>query len=128
MGDATALDEERPDPDEALRAILDLERSTGEVGFAGHAVEPLRQPPRCDDPHAAGRVELVAEVVAERHEVDEVVRVEVADDHRSQVFRLETTREAGKGALADVQADRLSTVGHDIARRGRAGSTRVRRT
>ena len=115
MGHAATLDEERPDPVEALRADLDLERSRREVGLARHPVESLRQPRRCDHAHAPRRIELVAQVMAKRHEVNEVVGVEVADDYCGQLRWLEAACEPRERALAHVEADCRPIVEHDIA-------------
>ena len=115
MGHADALDVERADADVAHRAVLDLKDPGGEACLARHAVQPLRQPRGRDHPHSAWWVELIAEVVAERDEVDEMVGVQVADDDARKVSGLQPAGQPCEGALADVEADRGAVVQDDVA-------------
>jgi hypothetical protein len=72
--------------------------------LAGDAVQPPGEPSGRDHAQAPGWVELVAQVVAERHEIDEMVGVEVADHHPGEVRGLQTAGQPGERARAQVKA------------------------
>jgi hypothetical protein len=73
-------------------------------------------------------VELPAKVVAERDEVDEVIRMEVADRDEVNRARLQRGGELGKAALADVEQERSPTVTNEVRRARGSGPIRVGRT
>ncbi len=98
MSHEGALELERPHPHRPGTTPLDIEGLGGEPGLGKQGVQPITEACRGDDARPAWRRELVAEVVAERHEVDEVIGVEVADDDGQERARLQASREAGEGA------------------------------
>jgi len=65
--------------------------------------------------------------VAERNEIDEVVRMEVADKHRRQVPRFGGEGELGERALTEVEDDGGSIVGDEVGRTEGARAVGVRR-
>jgi hypothetical protein len=52
--------------------------------------------------------------VAERDEVDEVIRVEVADQHRIELARLDRPDESGERSLAEVEQDRRVSPANEV--------------
>jgi len=74
-----------------------------EARLARQAIQPGRQPGRGEDPDPARRVPLVAQVVAQGHEIDEVVGVEVADHDCQHVGGLCPPGQAGECPLAHVE-------------------------
>ena len=63
------------------------------------------QPVRGDHPHATRWPELIEQVVPQRHEVDEVIRMQVADDNGVERARLDRSREPRKRALAQIEQE-----------------------
>ena len=74
-----------------------------------------------------GGMELVAQVVPHRHEVDEVVRVEMADDHRREVRGRDVREEPGERSLAQVEEHVGGALGDQVAGSGGALPVGVRR-
>ena len=66
----------------------DVQRRGTEAGFGVQAVEAVLEAGRTEDADAPARPPP-AEVVAEGDEVDEMVGVEVADDHRLERRRID---------------------------------------
>ena len=99
-----------------LAARLDAlhDESSGEVGRSEHPDAP------------AG--ELPAQVVAEGHKVDEVVRMEVADHDGGHVGRIHQPSEPRERALAEVEEQRGTTLPQQVGRPRCAWSVRVGRT
>ena len=64
-----------------------------EAGFGVQGVHPLAQPSRPQHPNASTRSGPPAQIVAQRHEVDEMVGVQVADQDRIEARGIE---EAGQ--------------------------------
>ncbi len=89
-------------------------------------IESVCKPRRSRDPDPRG-LPLIAEVVAERYEVDEVVGMEVADDDRVEVGRIEEPSQPGERAVAEVEQKARSLVTDQIAGSGRAGPIGVGR-
>ena len=79
-----------------------------------------------NDADAGGRA-LIAQVMAQRDEVDEVVRVEMADDDRIERGRIERVREAGERTLAEVEEHARIIVAEQVRSAGGTGSIGVRR-
>jgi hypothetical protein len=111
VGDQSALEREGADPEHALRPSLDIERLCREPRLGEERVQAVGEPGRRHYADPARRVELVAQVVAKGHEIDEVVGMQVADDHRSKPARIDPPRQPGEPALSKVQADALVTPG-----------------
>ena len=84
-----AADRERP-----LGQDLHVERGRGEPGLRMERIEPIGEAGRADDPDPAPAGRLPAQVEPERDQVDEVVRVQVADDDRIEVRRVQQPGEA----------------------------------
>ena len=59
--------------------LLDVECSSGEPRLLKERVDPGIDATGGDHTRAPGRVELVAQVVAQGHQVDEMIRVQMAD-------------------------------------------------
>ena len=72
----------------ALAEGFDVQGRGAEPGLVVEGVEAVVETGRPDHPDPPARL-LPAQVVAERHEIDEVVRVEMADDHRVERRRIE---------------------------------------
>ena len=125
MGDEAALDDEEADADHPLVPVLDVEGLGGEAGLGQEAVKPVGETGGRENPQSPRWLELVAQVVAQGHDVDEVVGVQVADDHRAQHARLEAPGQPGEPALAKVQADAIVAVGHDVCAGRGAGAVRI---
>ena len=89
-------------------------------------VEPVGEAGRTDDPDPAAAGRLPAQVEPERDQVDEVVRVQVADDDRIEVRRVQHPGEPGERALAQVEQEGALAVRQEIGRAGRPGAVRVR--
>ena len=85
MADLPRLEPEGPHVPGPRLEVGDIERRGAEARLVVERVQPAGQTTRCNDRHVPCRVELPAQVVAQRNEVDEVVRMEVAD--RDQVDR-----------------------------------------
>ena len=58
--------------------------------------------------------------MTQRHEVDEVVRMKVADHDRVQPARFDDGGEAGERALTEVEKDRHAVPTDEVGRSGRA--------
>ena len=99
--------------------------SPAKPGSARSASSRSRKPAGREDPHAPRGLELVAQVVAEGHEVDEVVRVQVADDDGLEGARIDAPGDPGEASLAQVQADPAPVVLDHVGARRRAGAVRV---
>jgi len=125
VGDESALEGERTDADHALATRLGVEGGCREAGLGEKRVQPAGKPGRGDDADATRWVELVSQVVAKRHEIDEVVRVQVADDDRAQRARIESPGEPREPALAEVQADAMVAVGDDVCAGRGARAVRI---
>ncbi len=89
-------------------------------------IEPIGEPGRTDDPHPASAWRLPAQVEPERDQVDEVVRVQVADDHGIEVRGVQQPREPAERALAQVEQEGAVAAGQEVGRAGRPGAVRVR--
>ena len=75
----------RPSIGPSVGGELELEGSLGEAVLPPRRVETTSEALRSDEPDTSGRSELRAtEVVAQRDEVDEVIRMEVTDRDRRQ--------------------------------------------
>ena len=82
--DADRLEREASDRADAGTEVRHVQGRRGEPRLVVERVEAVGQPGRRDHRDPARRMELVAQVVAERDEVDEVVRMQVRDrDARS---------------------------------------------
>ncbi len=93
-------------------ADLDLGRQRFDVQARGRearlVMERIESPVDAiggDHAHVARRIELPAEVMTQRHEIDEVIRMEVADQDRVDRARLDRRREPGEGPLTEVEDD-----------------------
>jgi hypothetical protein len=128
VADAARLEPERSHVARPCHEVHDVERGGREAGLGVERVQPRGEPVRCHDGNAASRVELPAKVVTERDEVDEVVRVEVADRDEVDRARLQRGSKLGKAALADVQQERSPTVTNEVRRARGPGPIRVGRT
>src|SRR4029078_5033793 len=73
--DTDRLDPQRPDG-YLVGDGLDIQRRRGEPRLVMERVDAAGQTCRRDDPYVALRFELPAQVVAHRHEVDEVIGVQ----------------------------------------------------
>jgi len=104
-----------------------VQRRGREPGVGMESVEPIPEPGRTHDPNPSRRIELETQVVAQRNEVHEMVRVKVSDHHRCQPARVRRRRQIREGALAKVQQERRVTVANQKARRGRPATVRVGR-
>ena len=62
-----------------------------------------------DHPDVTLGPELPLEVVTQRHEIDEVIRVEVTDDDRIEAARLDGRREARERSLTEIEDHRPSS-------------------
>ena len=75
-----------------------------EAVHEGVYIGTLVETRRPDDADAPARL-LPTEVMAERDKIDEMVRVEVADDDRIERGRIECVRQPGEGSLAEIEKD-----------------------
>ena len=114
------------DRDGPLGQDLDVERGRGEPGFRVQRIEPIGETGRPDDPDPAPQGRLPAQVEPERDQVHEVVRMQMADDDRIEVRRVQQPRQPRERALAQVQEEGTLAVRQQIRRTGRAGAVRVR--
>ena len=90
-------------------------------------VQACRQPGRTKDPDAPWWVQVPAQVVAERHKIHEVVRMQVRDEDPVQAARIKLVGQARERSLAQVQEDRAGRVADEIGGPGRSDSVRERR-
>ena len=75
---------------------------------------------RAQDPHPARRIEVIAQVMAKRDEIDEVVRVQVADEDGVQFRRWDLPEDALEGPVAEVQENPRCPALDEVARARRA--------
>src|SRR6185436_13588165 len=115
MGDPTRLEAEVADRDGPGRGIerLDVERLCREPGPRVKRIDPFGEAGRSEGTEMATGPELVRQVVPQRHEIDEVVGVEVAHDDRVEGARLDRRGQARKRALPEVQEDRRLPRTHE---------------
>src|SRR6476620_8474783 len=105
MGHTDRPDVEWPDRDLA-RDRFDVERRRGEPGLVMECVDAPGQAGRRDHTNVAFWVELPAQVMTHRDEVDEMVGMQVADEYRIDRARFEGRGESRKGPLAEIKDDR----------------------
>jgi hypothetical protein len=91
-------------------------------------VDAAGQTRRRDDPYVALRFELPPQVVAHRHEVDEVIGVQVADEDGIDGARFERGRQPGKRPLAEVEDDRRGAGTYQVRGARRSDLIGVRRS
>ena len=124
MGHARGLDLEGGDAQGALAEGFDVQGRSAEPGLVVERVEAVVETGRPDHPDAPARL-LPAQVVAERHEIDEVVRVEMADDHRVEGRRIEGGRQSRERSLTEIEEHARVAESHEVRSTGRAGSIGV---
>jgi hypothetical protein len=66
--------------------------------------------------------------VPQRYEVDEVIRMEMADEDPAQLARLDRGRECRKRALAEIEKESLIPVPQQVRGASRSPAIRVGRT
>jgi hypothetical protein len=117
--DPAGPDRECPDSKRARGDGLDIERRRAEARLTVQRVEPVVQSGRPDDADSR-RLALEAQVVAECHQVDEMVRMQVADDDRIERFRRQEARQPRKRPLAEVQQEIRPVRPKEVRGPGRA--------
>ncbi len=125
MGDEPGIDANRFDRNGTGRQRVDIQCVGREAGLRMEAVEPVVEPARPEHPDPPRGLELVAEVVPQRDEIDEVVRMEMADEDCREVARLELSHEARERALAQIEQDRGRAGADQVGGASRSGSIRV---
>ncbi len=126
MGHPCCLEVEGADGQVPFGQRFDVERVGAEARVVVQPVEAVVEAGRTEDADASTRL-LVAQVVTQRDEVDEVVRVEVADDDRVERARVDVTGQPREGALAEVEDEARAVEAEQVGGAGRAGPVRVGR-
>ena len=127
MGHPRDVDPKRSDVERPLGQWLDVERDSAETRVDVKGVEPVGQPGRTGDPDPR-RPSLIAKVMAQRHEVDEVIGVEVADDDRIDGRRIDQPGQPRERALAEVEQKARAIGSQKIGGASGPRSIGIRRT
>jgi hypothetical protein len=118
VGDADGLDRERANPADAGLEGHDVERAGGEARLGVQRVQAFDKVRVSVDPDPARRSDVIAKVMAERDEIDEMVRMEVADEHRLEPLRWDPCRKPGEGTVTQVEGDRMVAGPDQVAGAG----------
>src|SRR5260221_3869967 len=105
VGDRRRLERQRADRHVPVAYGLDVERGRGEPGLGVERVKAIAQAGRPEHPHPARMSWPPAQEMPERHEVDEVIGMEVAHGNGIQPAGIEQTGKPWKGALAEIEQD-----------------------
>ena len=124
VGDEAALHQQLPDAVRALAKGLELQGLRGEARGGVQVVQPCAKVRGAQHPDPPRRLELVAQVVAQRHQIDEVVRMQVAHYDGIQILGPDPGEDPWERSLAKVQQDGRRAVGNQVA--GPRGAFAVR--
>ena len=122
MRDPGRLDLEGADDMPARRERLDVEGCGAEARFRMQGVDPIGQPGRAHDTDAARVRRTPAEEMAQRHEVDEMVGMEVADQDGVEGTRIQQAGQPRQRPLAEIEQDRSPVVPDEVGGTSRAWS------
>jgi HKD family nuclease len=125
MRHARGPDLEAGDREGPLVERLDVERGGAKAWLAVERIKSLVETLRGDHADAPAGL-LPAQVVAQRNEIDEVVRMEMADNDRVERRRIERFRKPGERALAEVEEHARITVAEQVRSARGTGSIGVR--
>ncbi len=126
VGDAPGLELERADAREAVGEGHHVEGGSDEAGLPVQRIESLFEAVGRVDRHTSGRRELEAQVVPERDQVDEVVRVQMAHDDAEERAGFELARQGGEHPLTQIEDEGFAPGLEQVGRPERSGPVRVR--
>ena len=126
--DSPRGDRQRPHFERHFIERLQVEGSRTEVLVGMQGIEPMGEIARADEAHPPRRCELPTQVVPHRNEVDEVVRMKVADHDRVERARVDRPGQPGERALPEIEQEPGIAVRDQIGRTHGTRSVGVRRS
>ena len=127
VGHEPSLDLNPADFVGADRQRPDVEGTGAEPLLAVEVIETALEVGRATDHHSTWRLTLEQQVVTERDEVDEVVGVEVADQHGVEIGRVRRGSKPRKGTLSQVEKQAGPTELDEVGGTRGADAVRVGR-
>ena len=113
MRHARGFEPVRPDLRRSEAQGFDVERGGAPARLVVEGIEPVTEVGRTDHPDATARL-LIAQVVAERDEVDVVIGMEVADHHRLRVGGVDQAGQPRERALTEIEHEARADVAKQV--------------